>query len=96
MPLMTTPAAVYAVPSAVNPGCSPRNPRSTTSSMVVSASSDQSAGAAPVTRNQVVPHGAPQALPIATGAYACAAASLNGTGSPGAVHAVIVTGLVAR
>ena len=32
--------------------------------MVVSAMSGQLAGAVPVTRNQVVPHGAPQVLPI--------------------------------
>jgi hypothetical protein len=34
-----------------------------------------------------VPHGRPHASPTANGRYSCLAASANGTGSPGAVHA---------
>ena len=55
-----------------------------------------SAGTAPVTCSQVVPHGRPHRVPISTGAYACVTASAKGTGSPGVSQPVTVTGAAAR
>ena len=71
------------------------NPRSTRSP-IARPSSDHSNGTVPVTWNQTVPHGRPQASPMANGRNVCPTASVKGTGSSGTSQAEIDIGTVAR
>jgi hypothetical protein len=50
----------------------------------------------PVTWNHTVPHGLPHGEPTGNGVNSCRTASANGTGSPGAVHAVTWSGTRSR
>ena len=54
------------------------------------------AGTAPVSRNQVVPHGRPQAWPGEHGAYGEEYAVAKSTGSPGASQDTTVSGCCCR
>lgn len=64
-------------------------PRSRIASTVFPA---HSVGTVPVTRNQLVPQGAPQRAPTSMGRGSAASPSSTGTGSPGAFHTATSSG----
>lgn len=83
MPFTGVPSGRYTSPSHWKPGMFSSKPRSRIASTVRPA---HASGTVPVTRNQLVPHGAPQRVPTVIGSTSAASPSATGTGSPGACH----------
>jgi hypothetical protein len=92
--LIMVPSARYASASAWKPA-PPVKPRSTTTSGVVAATPNQSAGTSPTAWIHSVLHGSPHAAPTLIDVKFCRAASANGTGSPGTRQAVSASGALA-
>ncbi len=91
MPFTTVPSGRYTNPSALKPG-PPVKPSSTLISGAPSDRPRHRSGTVPVTCSHIVDQGGPQGVPGVISVNSWAAASANGTGSPGAVHAVSVSG----
>ena len=92
IPLIGTPSASKAMPSAWNPGPLPSKPRSISASTLDPA---HSAGTFPEIRNQVVDQGAPHGAPGSIGTYAPASPSCTATWLPAGKYRHL-TGFAAR